>query len=89
MLTYQDCLGLCDLREDEIEAIAEHEHLTDMAALELGQYLCETPDGERRIREIIVEDIRNAETTGNLEHALKLKLALRHFIQTHLQHSSR
>ena len=46
MLTYEDCLGLCDLSEDEIRAIAEHEHLAEIAALELGQYLIHAPDGD-------------------------------------------
>ena len=83
MLTYQDCLGLCELTEEEIRAIVEHEHLPDIAALELGQYLIERPDGDLRIKKIIVDDIRNAEGRGDLKHALKLKLVLRHFVQTH------
>ena len=36
MLTYQDCVGLCELSEAEIRAIAEHEHLPEVVALELG-----------------------------------------------------
>ena len=32
MLTYEDCLELSDLTEEEIEAISEHEHLPEMAA---------------------------------------------------------
>ena len=35
MLTYQDCVGMCELTEDEIRAIAEHEHLPELVALEL------------------------------------------------------
>jgi len=46
-LTFEDCLGLCDLSEAEILAIAEHEHLPAMAALELGNYLVCTANGER------------------------------------------
>ena len=36
MLTWEDCLALCELTEDEIAAIAEHEHVTQMAAAEFG-----------------------------------------------------
>ena len=32
MNTLEDCLGLCDLTEAEVLAIAEHEHLPEIAA---------------------------------------------------------
>jgi len=87
MLTYKDCLDLCDLTQAEIKAIGEHEHLTDIAALELGQYLIEGAGGEQRIKAIILEDIQSAERRGDMKHALKLKLVLRHFVQTHPDHT--
>lgn len=83
MLTYEDCLGLCELDEDEIRAIAEHENLPELAALELGHYLLQSDDGVLRIKSMIVEDIERAEKTGHAEHALKLKLTLKHFVDTH------
>ena len=39
MLTYEDCVELSDLTEEEIEAVAQHEHLPEIVALELGSYL--------------------------------------------------
>ena len=30
MLTFEDCLGLSELNEDEILAIAEHEHIPEL-----------------------------------------------------------
>ena len=39
MLTLEDCIGLSGLDEEEILAIAEHEHIPEMAALEMGYYL--------------------------------------------------
>ena len=36
MLTIEDCIGLSGLTEDEIAAVAEHEHLPAMLALEMG-----------------------------------------------------
>lgn len=86
MLTYEDCLAMCDLTEDEIDAIAERAHLPEIVALELGQYIIERPDGDLAVRRIILEDIADAETRGDMEHALKLKLVLRHFIRTHPRH---
>lgn len=43
MLSLEDCLGLCDLSEDEVLAIAEHERIPEIAAVELGNYLLHTP----------------------------------------------
>jgi hypothetical protein len=83
MLTLQDCLALCELTEDEVLAIAEHENLTEIAALELGNYLVHTPAGERRIKAMIVEDIDAARARDDVRHAALLKLVLKHFIDAH------
>ena len=34
MLTREDCLALCELTEGEVEAIAEHEHVPEMIAID-------------------------------------------------------
>lgn len=83
MLTLQDCLELCELTEDEVLAIAEHENLTEIAALELGNYLVHTPAGERRIKAMIVEDIDAARARDDVRHAALLKLVLKHFVEAH------
>ncbi len=83
MLTLQDCLELCELTEDEVLAIAEHEHITEMAALEFGHYLAHTPDGERRIKAMIAEDIDAARARGEIGHAAMLRLVLQRFVETH------
>jgi hypothetical protein len=83
MLTFEDCLGLCELTEDEVDAIVEHEHLPELLALELGNYLIHTASGERRVSRMILEDIEEARQRGDLKHAAKLKLVLAHFVETH------
>lgn len=83
MLTLQDCIALCDLSEEEVAAIAEHEHIPDIVAAELGNYLCHTPEGERAIRGIILDDIDRAREKGDLKHAFALRMVLRHFVRTH------
>lgn len=82
MLTWQDCVGLSDLTEEEIEAIASHEHCPDMIAAELGHYLLETPDGQLRLKAIIRDDIANAVAKGDIQRAARLKQVLRHFIES-------
>ena len=83
MLSYQDCVELSDLTEEEIEAIAEHEHLPEMAALELGSYLVHSPEGIPMIKRIILEDIEEERRRGHTDKMLKLKLVLKHFVDTH------
>ncbi len=83
MLTYQDCVELSDLTEEEIEAIAQHEHLPEMAALELGSYLVHSADGVPMIKRIILEDIEEERRRGDAEKVLQLKLVLKHFVDTH------
>jgi hypothetical protein len=87
VLTFEDCLGLCELTEEEIRAIAEHEHLPEIVALELGSYLMRGPDGELLVSHMFIDDIRAAERRGDLAHAAQLKKALRHFIEGHLAQS--
>jgi len=83
MLTLKDCIGLSDLTEAEVRAIAEHEHVPEIIAMEYGQYLIENPDGEPCIKAIILDDIRFAEKRGDTAHAVKLKLVLQHFVDQH------
>jgi len=79
MLTYEDCLGMTDLTDAEVKAIAEHEHCPEIIALELGHYLVHTADGQPRIRKMILEDIEAAEARGDAAHSAKLKLVLKQF----------
>lgn len=64
-LTFEDCLGLCELNEQEVLAIAEHEHIPAIAAVELGNYLVHTAPGEQRIKAMIRDDIARAAASGD------------------------
>ena len=87
MLTYQECLEMSELTLDEIAAIAEHEHLPEIVAAELGNYLVHCEDGVPRIKRIILDDIDAAIEHGQQQRALHLRLVLKHFIETHPQAS--
>lgn len=81
MLTFEDCLAMSDLTEEEVEAIAEHEHCHEMVAMELGHYLAHTEEGVVRIRRMIVDDIAMAQARGDSLHAGKLKIVHDHFCE--------
>lgn len=83
VLTLEDCLALCELSEDEVLAIAEHEHIPELAAAELGNYLAHTPDGELAIKAMIRDDIVGARARNDKTHELTLKLVLRNFVLQH------
>lgn len=83
MLSFDDCIGLCGLTEEEVRAIAEHERIPEIAAVELGHYLVSTPEGELCVRAMIRDDIARANAEGHRERELALRLVLRNFILQH------
>jgi hypothetical protein len=83
VLTLEDCLALCELDEDEVLAIAEHERIPELAAAELGNYLVRTPEGETAIKAMIRDDIAAAAARGDVVHAATLKLVLQRFLSQH------
>ncbi len=85
MLTYEECLCMSDLTQDEVEAIAEHEHMDPMIAMAMGHYLV-SHQGESKIKKIILDDIEKAQRKGDTAHALVLMKVLHHFVCTHPEH---
>jgi hypothetical protein len=83
MLTIEDCIGLSELTEEEIDAIAEHEHIPEIVATEMGYYLSQTESGEKRIKKMIKDDIDAARARGDFRHSAKLKMVLKHFLEHH------
>jgi hypothetical protein len=66
-----------------VDALAEHEHIPEIAAAALGQYLLNQPGGCMTIRDMIAEDIRLASGRGDGTHAHELTLTLQHFVASH------
>jgi hypothetical protein len=83
MITLEDCIAMCDLSEEEVLAIAEHEHIPEIAAAALAHYLLGQDHGAERIRDILRDDIRAALARGDRGHARELFMALTHFLSTH------
>jgi hypothetical protein len=83
MITLEDCIAFSGLTEEEVLALAEHEHVPEIAATALASYLLKQRHGPDKIRVMIVEDIRAALDRGDRGHAKELFSALRHFLATH------
>lgn len=83
VLTLEDCIALCELSEEEVLAIAEHEHIPEIAAAEFANYVLQTPDGELCIKAMIRDDIAHAIARSDRVRELVLKAVLRNFVLQH------
>lgn len=85
MISLEDCIALCGLTEDEVLAIAEREHVPEIAATNLASYLLHREHGPEHIRNMIVDDIRTALREKQADHAAELFSTLRHFLSEYPQ----
>ncbi len=79
MLTFEECCAMCGLTEALVEAIAEHEDIPEIVALELGAFLLEQPGGAARIVCFIEDDIADAHRRHNARHEHELLELLARF----------
>lgn len=83
MLSLEDCVALSGLTEEEVLAIAQHEHIPEISAAEMASYLTRSPEGQLCIKSMIRDDIRAAERGGERARVIALKLVLRDFVLQH------
>jgi len=83
MITLEDCIGLCGLTKQEVLAISEHEHIPEIAASALASYLLSGQHGTEKIRDMIVDDIREAQDSDDRAHVLTLLHVLHRFLRMH------
>jgi hypothetical protein len=80
MISFDDCIALCGLNEEEVFAIAEHEHIPPIAAAALAQHLLRKTNGCNVICQMIADDIDRASERGNLRHRDELRVTLGRFV---------
>jgi hypothetical protein len=83
MISLEDCIGLCGLTEQEVQALAEHERIADIHAAALAQCLLGQPDGCRKIGAMIADDMNWAILRGDHRHADELLRTLQSFVGSH------
>lgn len=83
MISMMDCIAMCGLSEEEILAIAEHEHVPEMVAAGMGYALLRKSHGAEEIRHMIIDDIRAAHARGDKNHTRELLICLKHFLDEH------
>ena len=83
MLSIRDCLDYCDLTDDEIALIAEHEDITDAAAAQIACGLVQTPEGVVLLTRYITELMSRAENRGDREKAERMRVIFARFQLDH------
>ncbi|MBI1384805.1 MAG: hypothetical protein GC150_07845 [Rhizobiales bacterium] len=83
MISLEDCIALSGLTEAEILAIAEHEHVPEVVACALARYLSEARGGTLAVRDMIIDDFRQAQSRGDRHHSRELLHVLHHFLRAH------
>ncbi|MEI6557807.1 MAG: hypothetical protein WCO00_05315 [Rhodospirillaceae bacterium] len=85
MLSLQDCIDLActesGMKPDEIAAVAEHEKLPYIVAVEKGAWMMEQAWGPPALRQIIQDDLSTAVAHGSWQHVNELTATYREACQ--------
>jgi hypothetical protein len=73
LLYLQDVFDFCGLSEQEIRALAKHEHISQVSAAAFGSSLLESKEGsadiERFMRDDIEDDVKSHRPSGRRPRA--------------------
>ncbi len=83
MLSIRDCLDYCDLTEEEVLLIAEHEDIPDAAAAQLCCGLVQTPEGVLALTHYMLELIERANACGDARKANLAASVCERFMKDH------
>ena len=83
MLSIRDCLDYCDLTEDEVELIAQHEGIPDVVAAQMACGLVQTPEGVLLLTNYMRDLIELATERGELDKAARARGLCARFMADH------
>ena len=83
MINENDILDMTCLTRAEIDAIALHEHVSEVLAAEMGEYLMHIHHGPQRVQSMICDDIREALHADDVPRARALYATLKEFLLQH------
>lgn len=69
MLSLRDCLDYCDLTDDEVDLLAEHEHLPADVAAALACGLVQSEEGVVVFDQCMKDMVSDALETGRFDRA--------------------
>jgi len=83
MLSMRDCLDYCNLTDDEIDLIAEHEGIPDVVAAQMACGLVQTDEGTLLLARCMESLLERAEAAGQIDKLQRAKAAYAQFIADH------
>jgi hypothetical protein len=83
IVTVQECVDMSELSNEAIRAIAEHEHIPEVVAAELGQELLKGTGGIAEIRRMLEKNLKLAMQAGEQDKINDCKRVLRAFIASY------
>jgi hypothetical protein len=83
MINENDILDMTCLTRDQIAAISVHEHVDEVSAAEMGEYLMHIHHGPQRVQQMICEDIADALHADDVIQARALYKTLKAFLAEH------
>lgn len=83
MLSIRDCLDYCDLTDDEVSLIAEHEDIPDVAAAQIACGLVQTNEGVVLLTQYMIDMIARAESRGEVDRAEHMRSICARFQHDH------
>jgi hypothetical protein len=86
MISIKDCLDYSDLTEDEVDVIAEHEHLPYPCAVELACGLAQSEEGTEILRCLLKNALGDAKVQADATALKAAKRAYAQFAADHPEH---
>jgi hypothetical protein len=83
IVTVQECVDMSELSNEAIRVIAEHEHMPEVVAAELGQELLKSTGGIAEIRRMLEKSVELAIQGGVEDKINDRKRVLRSFIASY------
>lgn len=83
MLTLNDCVELSDLDIDEVLAIAHHEHLPEIVALEKAHAFLKEQWGAPAVRQMVMDEVRRCAHGGDCSEAAEALALLAKTFKAH------
>jgi len=72
MLSLEDCVALCGLTDDEVQLVADHEHVPTIVAAELASELMKSRRGIYRLKGMMLDELERAKLTNHGDRARQI-----------------
>ncbi|MBA4742661.1 MAG: hypothetical protein H2060_08135 [Azoarcus sp.] len=86
MLSIRDCMDYCDVTEEEVELVAEHEGILKCAAAQIVCGLVQTPAGVVIVTRYMLDLVDRADRSGDYDKAERALAVCARFMADHPLH---